>query len=317
MKYCIGVDLGGTNIDVGLLELESKRIVDKISVKTNAPRPCEAISKDIADVCRRLCERAAIEMNELLWVGVATPGIVKDAVVVAAYNLGWDKVPFGKILADELGVPTYVANDANAAAYAEAKWGHGAGEESVIAVTLGTGVGGGIVFGGKIWEGINGFAAEVGHMMIDVGGRQCSCGLRGCFEAYCSATALVAETKRVMKLYPESAMWQSVDGDLGRVNGVTAFAAKKQGDVAATIVVRDFIEHLAIGIANLINVFQPSVVVVGGGISGEGEELMRPLRERLMHISFGTANSRTKVEAAKFRNDAGIIGAGILGLMEE
>ena len=317
MRYCIGVDLGGTNIAVGLLELDSKRIQDKISIKTNAPRPCEEISRDIAEVSRELCKRNGMELSDLLWIGVATPGIVKNGEVAVAFNLGWENAPFGKILSECLGVPAFVANDANAAAYAEAKWGQGAGEESVIAVTLGTGVGGGIVIDGRIWEGVNGFAGEIGHMMIADSGRQCGCGLRGCLEAYCSATALVGETKRIMKLYPESAMWQMVDGDLGRVNGVTAFAAKKRGDLAGSIVVRDFIEYLAIGVANIINVFQPSVVVIGGGISGEGEELLRPLRERLKHISFGTAKSRTRVEAAKYRNDAGIIGAGLLGLMEE
>ena len=317
MKYCIGVDLGGTNIAVGLIDSDSKRIVEKHSVKTNAPRPCEEISKDIYDVCLELCRRAGISLSEVAWIGVATPGIVKDGVVISAVNLGWTNVPFGKILAEISQRPTYVANDANAAAYAEAMWGSGAGEDSVIAITLGTGVGGGIVLGGRIWEGINGFAAELGHMVVDVGGRACACGQRGCLEVYCSATALVSEAKRMMKLYPDSLLWQVVDGDLNKVDGRTAFTALAMGDSAAHHVIHDFVNYLAIGIANIINVFQPSVVCVGGGISGQGEDLMRPLRERLKYTSFGTKDMRTRVEAAVYKNDAGIIGAGLLGIMED
>ena len=317
MKYCIGVDLGGTNIAVGLIEPDSRRIVDKHSVKTNAPRPCREISHDIHSVCLELCKRASISLSDVAWIGVATPGIVKNRVVVSAVNLGWTNEPFGDILAEITGRPTFVANDANAAAYAEAIWGSGAGASSVIAVTLGTGVGGGIILNGKIWEGINGFAAELGHMVVDVGGRFCGCGQRGCLEAYCSATALVSEAKRMMKLYPDSLMWRLSAEHQGRVNGIIPFQAQRQGDIAATQVVDDFIDYLAIGIANIINMFQPEVVCVGGGISGEGENLMRPLRDKLKYISFGTNDSRTKVVAAQFRNDAGIIGAGLLGFMEE
>ena len=314
MKYCIGVDLGGTNIAVGLIEPDSRRIVEKHSVKTNAPRPCREISRDIHSVCLELCKRASISLSDVAWIGVATPGIVKNRVVVSAVNLGWTNEPFGDILAEITGRPTFVANDANAAAYAEAIWGSGAGASSVIAVTLGTGVGGGIILNGKIWEGINGFAAELGHMVVDVGGRFCGCGQRGCLEAYCSATALVSEAKRMMKLYPDSLMWRLSAEHQGRVNGIIPFQAQRQGDIAATQVVDDFIDYLAIGIANIINMFQPEVVCVGGGISGEGENLMRPLRDKLKYISFGTNDSRTKVVAAQFRNDAGIIGGAVLGL---
>ena len=317
MRYCVGVDLGGTNIAVGLMDLDSKRIVDKISVKTNAPRPCEEISADIHRVCLELCEHAGIELHQLDWIGVATPGVVKNGIVISADNLGWKNVPFGDIVKELTGRPIFVANDANAAAYAEAMWGCGRGEASLVAVTLGTGVGGGIIIDGKIWEGINGFAAEIGHMVIEANGRQCSCGQRGCLEAYCSATALVNETKRMMQLYPDSLMWELAGGDIERANGVLPFEAKKRGDCAATLVIDDFVNYLALGIASLINVFQPAVVCVGGGISGEGENLAKPLRERLKYISFGTDECRTKLEIAKYRNDAGIIGAGLLGLMEE
>lgn len=317
MRYCIGVDLGGTNIAVGLIDLDGKVILHKKSVKTRAPRPCEEISSDIKGVCLDLCRMEGISLSSVEWIGVATPGIVRNGVVIDAFNLGWSNEPFGEIVSRITGRPTYVANDANAAAYAEAKWGCGAGEDSLIAVTLGTGIGGGIILDGKIWEGFNGFAAELGHMVIAVDGRHCACGLRGCFEAYCSATALVHETRRMMKLYPDSLMWDVVKGDITRIDGRTAFTANARGDFAAHQVIDDFVNYLAIGIANIINIFQPSVVCVGGGISGQGEELMRPLRERLKYTSFGTKDMRTRVEAAVYKNDAGIIGAGLLGIMED
>ena len=317
MRYCIGVDLGGTNIAIGLIDLDGKVIIRKKSVKTRAPRPCVEISADIRDVCVDLCNDVGITLSEVEWIGVATPGIVRSGVVIDAFNLGWTNVKFEEIVCAMTGRPTFVANDANAAAYAEAKWGCGIGEESLIAVTLGTGIGGGIILNGKIWEGFNGFAAELGHMVIDVGGRRCSCGLRGCLEAYCSATALVHETRRMMKLYPDSLMWQVTGGNIDCADGRTAFTANEQGDFAARQVIDDFVNYLAIGIANIINIFQPSVVCIGGGVSGQGEALMRPLRERLKYTSFGTKDMRTRVEAAVYKNDAGIIGAGLLGIMEE
>ncbi len=317
MRYCIGIDLGGTNIAVGLVDLDSRKILEKKSVKTNAPRPAEQIVADMRRIILQLCDRAHIRLHNLAWVGVATPGVVKDGIVVSAPNLGWRDVDLGAMLSKLTGRPTFVANDANAAAYAEAVWGCGVGEPSLVIMTLGTGVGGGIVIDGKIWEGINGFAAEIGHMVVEADGRQCACGKRGCLEAFCSARALVKEARRMMQLYPDSLMWQLAEGDSSRTNGVHPFVAARAGDVAATQVVNDFINYLAIGIANIINVFQPAVVCIGGGISGEGDNLLIPLRQRLKYTSFGAGESRTRVEIAKYRNDAGIIGAGLLGLMRE
>ena len=315
--YCIGVDLGGTNIAVGLVDLDSRKIVRQTSTKTNAPRSGEAICADIAALCRTLCSQEKIKMSDLLWVGAISPGTIKDGVVVSACNLGWKNVNFTKLLASAVRRPVYVANDANGAAYAEAIWGSGEGASSLVALTIGTGVGGGIVFDGVMWEGVNGFAAELGHITVDVGGIPCGCGKRGCLEAYCSATALVRETKRIMKLYPESEMWKLCGGDIERVSGKTVFLAKAQGDRAAQIVFDDFVEHLAIGVSNIINILQPEVFCIGGGISREGEVLMAPLRERVEHESFGTDSAKTKLVAATFKNDAGILGAALLGFQKE
>lgn len=313
-QYCIGIDLGGTNIAAGLVDLDARKIVQQLSVKTNAPRPCEEITEDIKKLCLELCKLQGVALSSLRWVGVATPGIVKGDTVVSAFNLGWENVCFAGLLRGAVGIPVFLANDANAAAYAEAVWGSGAGKNSLVAFTLGTGVGGGIVLNGKIWEGNNGFAAEMGHFIVEPNGRLCSCGKCGCLEAYCSATALIGDTRRMMKLYPESSMWRDVEGDVSRVSGKTSFRAAENGDKAARLVVDGFIDYLALGVSNVINIFQPDVVCIGGGISREGEVLLAPLRERVLHSSFGTDDMRTQLVAATFRNDAGIIGAALLGL---
>ena len=313
-RYCIGVDLGGTNIAVGLVDLEIKSILKKHSIRTNAPRPCEEISRDIINVCKKVCRDANVNMSDIFWIGVATPGIVKGDTVVSAVNLGWKNAPLVKCISETAGIAAYIANDANAAAFAEAVWGSGMGKKSLIAFTLGTGVGGGIVLDGKIWEGTNGFAAELGHLVISPNGETCGCGKRGCLEAYSSATALVRETKRKMAKHADSLMWQVVSGDANRVNGKTAFAAMEMGDGYAAEVVDEFIDNLALGVSNVINIFQPDVVCIGGGISREGDTLLLPLRERVLKNTFGTESSRTELVTATFKNDAGIIGAALLGL---
>lgn len=313
-KYCIGVDLGGTNIAVGIVDLDSKKIVRKKSIKTKAPRSCMDICLDINALCRDLCRMQGIEMNDVKWIGAITPGIVKDGTVVFAANLGWRNVNFRKLLATVTRRHTFVANDANGVAYAEALWGAGEGASSLVAITIGTGVGGGIVFDNTIWEGVNGFAAEIGHIPISTDGRSCACGFSGCLESYCSVIALVKETKRIMGLYPQSLMWKLCSGDVEKVNGKTAFLAASKRDVAAKIVVNSFIDYLAVGVSSVINMLQPEVVCIGGGISREGDNILIPLRRRVEHSTFGTEGARTKIVKAVFENDAGIFGAALLGL---
>jgi len=317
MAYCIGVDLGGTNIAAGVVDLHAKRILKKMSIKTNAPRSCELISRDIAELCKNVAASAGVTFSDIEWVGVATPGIVKNGIVVTANNLGWSNVDFGRILSEMIDGRVFVANDANAAAFAEALWGVGVGVSSLVAITLGTGVGGGIVIDGKIWEGKNGFAAEMGHMIVEAEGRKCSCGKSGCLERYCSATAIVSDTRDAIKKNPQSLLNKMCDGDPTRVNGVIPFRAAERGDKTACGVVGNFIKYLAIGISNVINMFQPDVLCIGGGISGEGEKLLKPLREAVEQITFGTDGNRTRIETARFMNDAGILGAALLGMQEE
>ena len=316
MKYCIGVDLGGTNIKIGIVDIETAQILVSSSVPTKAPRPAEDIAVDIFNLSKKLLCEINLDLSEIMWVGVASPGIVKNGTVITATNLAWRNVPFGMILSRMIGKEVHLANDANAAAYAEALAGVGKGKSTLAILTLGTGVGGGLVINGRIFEGFNGFAAEMGHMVINADGRECGCGKRGCLEAYCSATAIVKESRRVMSLYKDSLMWKLCDFDIDNLNAKIPFDAKEMSDIAATKVVDDFIDNLAVGISNVINVFQPSVLCIGGGVSSQGDALMIPLRDRVERYSFGFAEGRTKLYTAKFKNDAGIIGASLLGLQE-
>ena len=317
MRYCIGVDLGGTSVKVGYVNIDTAEILVSGSIPTNAPREAEAIATDIVKFTKKLADESGYTMEGALWMGVATAGIVKNSTVLAATNLGWNNVPLSMLLSRMTGLQVYLANDANAAAYAEALFGVGEGKSTLVALTLGTGVGGGIVINGKIFDGFNGFAAEMGHMIINYEGRECGCGKRGCLEAYSSATALVKECKRMMHLYPDSKMWELVSGDISAVTAKTPFDAAQLGDYAAGAVINDFIDNLAYGVSNVINIFQPSVLCIGGGISAQGETLMAPLRDRVSRLSFGRNKIRTKLTVAKFKNDAGIIGASMLGLQEK
>ena len=317
MSYRVGIDLGGTNIVAGVVD-DDYNIISKASCKTNVPRPETDVCDSMAAVVKEAVKKAKLKMDDIDYIGIGVPGAVnpETRIIETSPNLFFKNWEIAKMMEERLHKYTKVENDANAAALGEFLAGSAKGTKNAIAITLGTGVGGGIVFDGKMWEGMNGFAAEMGHMVIDPQGRACPCGKRGCVETYCSATALIKETKRMMKLYPESKMWEDVGGDIERASGKTAFRAAERGDAAAKLVLGDFIGYLALAVANIINVFQPDVVCIGGGISREGENLLAPLRDIVLHNSFGTETSRTKVVAATFRNDAGIIGAAVLGLQD-
>lgn len=311
--YSIGIDLGGTNIAGGLVD-ESHVIVTKKSVKTRAPRPVEEIAADICTLCRDLCRQGGITMDEVSFVGVASPGIIRKDTVEVASNLGFKKAPLGRLISEELQKPTFLQNDANIAAYAEAMLGSGKDYNSVILVTLGTGVGGGIILNQKIYDGFNGAGAEIGHIIIEAGGVPCGCGNNGCFEAYCSASALIRETKKAMKKDRYSLMWSLVNNDIERTSGKTAFDAMRKGDETATLVVNGFIHYLAVGITSIIALLQPELVAIGGGLSKEGDYILKPLLKELDAMSLLKNDPMTtKVTMAQFENDAGILGASLLG----
>lgn len=310
----IGVDLGGTNIAVGVLD-KDLRIIGRASVKTNIPRPAEEIFDDIAALVKKAAADTNIGMDEVLSVGVGTPGSVNKntGYIEFANNLNFQQVPAKKMLEDRIGKTVYLDNDANCAALGEAVAGAGKGVSSFVAITLGTGVGSGIVLDGKIVGGVNFAAGEMGHMVIMVDGEQCSCGRRGCWERYASAVALVSQTKDAMRHHQDSAMWQMVNNNIDAVSGRTAFDAMRKGDETAKDVVSRYIYYVASGIINIVNALQPEIICVGGGVGNEGAYLLEPLRQHVERERYSIyASKQTQICAAILGNDAGIIGAALL-----
>lgn len=315
--FTIGIDLGGTNIVAAVVD-EKYNIIAKAKTPTAVPRSAELIFDDIAKVCKEAVEKAGLTMDDISSVGLGTPGTVNsDGVIEFANNLNFDNVPAKDMIIERLGdKPVYVANDANCAALGEAYAGCGNGAKNFIAVTLGTGVGSGVIVDGKIVTGVNNAGGECGHMVIVVDGEACTCGRHGCWEAYASATALINQTKRAMEQYPDSVMHQLAEEE-GKVSGKTAFDAMRRGDIAGIKVVDQYIKYVACGIINLVNALQPEIICVGGGICNEGETLLRPLRRYIEAERYSVYSKiQTKILKAELGNDAGIIGAAILGVAD-
>ncbi len=314
MKYSIGVDLGGTNIAVGIVN-ENYEIVKKGSVPTLAQRGPEPIVHDMAELCKKLVAECGLTVDELEGAGIASPGTVnpETGIVEYANNIKFSDFPLVKLFSAEMGMPAEkikIGNDANLAALGEAVAGAAKGSKSSVMITLGTGVGGGVILDGKMLMGCAFGGAELGHAVIEMNGRPCSCGRKGCFEAYCSATALVKLTKEKFESCTGSLMHEMCENDVNRVGGKTAFAAMKKGDKAGAEVVDAYISYLACGVANLINIFQPEIFTIGGGVSGEGDNLIIPLKEKVAAECYSKDNTlKTNLRVAKLGNDAGIIGA--------
>lgn len=318
MKYYIGVDLGGTNIAIGIVD-ENYNIIAKKSTPTNCPRSAEAIADDIAKTIFELLGEANILPSQVAWVGIGTPGSVnsQSGIIERAHNLGFCNTPLKKLVEERVNIQCYIENDANAAAYGEFLAGAAKGTNDAVCVTIGTGIGGGVIINKKIYTGSNFCGAELGHTVIEINGKQCNCGRKGCMERYCSATALIEQTKDKMLENKDSLMWQEVNGNIENVSGRTSFDAMKKGDKAAKEVVDKFVEYLACGCTNFINIFQPDVLLIGGGVSKERDALLNPLKEMIARDSFDkNPEKATKILAATLGNDAGIIGAALLGLLD-
>ncbi|MGN0614356.1 MAG: ROK family protein, partial [Porcipelethomonas sp.] len=250
------------------------------------------------------------------WVGVGAPGIAnnKEGIIEYSCNLGFDNTPLGKYIGEAVNKPVYVENDANAAAYGEYVAGAAKGADTAVCITLGTGVGGGIVINGKIYSGSNFAGAEIGHMVIEVDGPQCTCGRKGCFEVFSSATGLIRMTKEAMEADKDSAMHKLAEERKGKVTARTSFDAMRLGDKTAQEVVDKYIRYLASGITNTINIFQPDILCIGGGVCNEGDALLVPVKELVKNEVYTRNSSKnTEIVIAKLGNDAGIIGAAFLG----
>ncbi len=312
-KLYIGIDLGGTFIKGGIVDDLGNILLTK-KVPTGADGGEKQVVSNIAALCKSLVDSMGLNFCDIVGIGMGVPGTV-DSVngeVLYSNNLGWQNLKISDKLTELTGLSVKIANDANVAALGEAVFGCGKDYNDMVMLTLGTGVGGGLVLGGKLYEGNHGAGAELGHSVVVANGEQCTCGRRGCLEAYASATALIRDTKRAMQNDKNSKMWQI--GSLDNVDGATAFKFKDT-DPTAKAVVDNYIQMLACGITNYANVFRPQAVILGGGVCNEGEGLTKPLQEIVDNDIFGKSKGPSvKILTATLGNTAGLLGAVALYL---
>lgn len=314
MKYRVGIDLGGTNIKAGIVN-EEYQIVREASVPTLVMRSPEEVMDDMAELVEQLLSREKIEKKDVLGVGIGSPGMI-DAihkVVVYSNNFGWENIAIGEYLEKKLGLAINISNDANCAALGEVKAGAAKNAENCVMITLGTGVGGGVVINGKVFEGGHAGGAELGHTTLIAGGEQCTCGRKGCFEAYASATALIRDTKRAAKENEKSMIWRLCDENLDHITGKTVFDAMQTGDETARKVVKQYLYYLGEGIVNIVNIFRPDKVLLSGGVCNQGENLTKPLQSYIAQNSFAKEKGwLPEIEIATLGNLTGILGAAAL-----
>ncbi len=307
----IGIDLGGTNIAAGLVS-EDGKILCQASTPTMNERDAIEIVQDMAALVNKLAKDYGIELSAIKGVGIGSPGSIdsENGVVVYSNNLKMEKFPLAKELNKLIGLPVTVDNDANCAAMGEYVE-YESKIKDFIFITLGTGVGGGVILNGNMLHGFNGAAGEVGHTVIVTDGEPCSCGRKGCWEAYASVTGLIRQTKAAMEKNPDSLMHEYAKKE-GAVTGRTSFDAAKAGDKAAQEVVNQYAVYVAEGITNLENIFQPEMICIGGGISREGEYLVAPIRDFVSKNGYNKYMKKTEIVTAKLFNEAGIIGAAMI-----
>lgn len=309
----LGVDIGGTNIAAGVVD-STGAIISRGTVRSRVGVTADEFCSDVKSAIDEAVSNAGLTLSDIQSCGIGCPGAVlsDQGMWDISFNLGIFQLPLRDKMTDLLGVPVRIENDANCAAWGEYKCGAAKGAKSALCITLGTGVGGGIILDGKIWSGEGGLAGEVGHMSLYPGGEECSCGRRGCWEAYCSAPALKRQIRRAMEISPDSELWR-ICGSPDKVHGRSAFEAMRLGDPSATLVVDTFIYNLAEGLANCIQLLRPEIICFGGGVSNEGDSLIVPLKQEVDRRCFGGEKSQsTKVVCAELQNDAGIIGAALL-----
>ena len=313
----IGIDVGGTTAKAGVVDEEGK-ILAKSVCKTGKERAFEDIAADMAELCRRVVRESGHEMADIAAVGVGIPGEQdpKSGLVAFCNNLGWVNVPLMQRLREALGLSVYVDNDANVAALAESAFGASRDVKSSILVTLGTGVGGGIVENRRVRTGAHGVGGEIGHMVVVVDGEVCNCGHRGCWEKYASATAIIRMGRALMEEKPDCALARQMGGDAANLNAKAVLDLAKAGDADCMGIFETYVKYLCVGLANLINIYDPDMIVLGGGVAYAGDFLLDAVRAALGDYVYCPALSWARVELARMGNDAGIIGAAMLGRAE-
>ncbi len=319
--YLIGIDVGGMSIKGGIVDSDSGNILVQHAIPTTAKYTKEySISKDIAKVIDYILNKANMKIDDIVGIGIGQPGSIDSERGVIRYsnNIALENVPVVDELHKKYNLPIYISNDANCAALGEYVFGAGRGYKDIVFITLGTGVGSGIIIDGKLFEGRAGAGAEAGHMVIVVDGEKCNCGSRGCWETYASATALIRQTKAAMEL-PENkdSLMHQIAAEEGKVSGKTAFVAAKKGDKGGQAVVDQYIKYIGVGLLNMANIFRPDAILIGGGISKEKDYLTAPLQKMMDTESYGGKfNPRVVVKTASLQNDAGILGAAALVMKE-
>lgn len=307
--YRIGIDIGGTNIAVGIVN-ESYHLVTQISIPTGAQRPWEEVVADMCTAIDSALSASGITITECSSVGVGSPGTCdsENGVVVRAYNLNWFNVPLCQTLNKRYGIPVRLSNDANCAALAETVVGNAVGCKTTVLITLGTGVGGGIIIDGKIYAGMRSMGAEIGHALLVLDGEPCSCGRCGCWEAYASVTALIHQAQVAARAHPTSAL-----NGLSEWSGKNIFAVADAGDTVALTVIDRWCQYIGAGLTDIVNVLAPERILLGGGVSRQGEKLLKPIREYISSHCFGGKEGAVPViDVAKLHGEAGIIGAAAL-----
>lgn len=304
----IGIDVGGTNLVAAKVN-DSGEILEKISIPVNRSASAEQLCADLVGIARQ-----AAKDDEIEAVGIGFPGLVDNdsGIVLQTPNMPFSNTPFRKLFQKQWNVPIYMGNDANCAAIGEYWAGAAKGRETAMMITLGTGIGGGLVINGKLYAGFSGGGMEVGHMVIDPNGPTCGCGRKGCFEQFASATALIREAKTQMLQNKDSCLWAACNDKSESLQGVHVFRAAGEGDSTAQKVLNTYIDYLAMGLVNLINILQPEVICLGGGISNAQDDLfLIPLREQVMKYVFDK-NATLCLKRATLGNDAGLVGAAML-----
>ena len=310
-KYIIGIDVGGMSAKGGLFTLDGELLVTE-RVKTAACDGFECTIEKLCALAKELAKKAEVDFERVVGIGCGVPGVINsgEGVVLRWSNFNWNDVPFASALSAATGKLVVIANDANVAALGEANFGATAKYQSSILLTIGTGVGGGMVFDGKLIEGYKSAGAELGHITIREGGLPCTCGRKGCYEKYASATALIRQTRHAMVENLQSSMWELVEGKIENVDGRTAFIAARQGDETAKKVIEQFVGYLSEGIADFVNILRPEAIVLGGGVANEGEMLFEPLRKAVDERSYIAMDIvPLKIVGAELGNKAGMYGA--------
>lgn len=314
MNCYIGIDLGGTNMKAGIVTQDGT-ILAKMSAKTKAHRPMEEIIEDMGKIAKAVLESANISHTDISAIGIGSPGTPdnREGVLIYSNNLPFYMAPMRAIIRDIINLPVYIDNDANCAAMAESVAGAAVGAANSVTITLGTGIGAGVIINHRIYSGFNQAGSEFGHTVLVAGGVQCTCGRKGCFESYASASALVRMTMEAAQEHPDSLLNQLIQDKGGKVNAKVAFDAMRHGDQTAKELVNQYLEYLSDGLANVINSFMPEVLVIGGGVCNEGESLLMSICEKTMEKPyFGPGVPKTEIRLATLGNDAGIVGAAMM-----